>query len=483
MRNVFVIFNRLDMKPFHSLAITLAASIASHALAAGERLEVRAKERTSASCDQPTDDVPLEIQLIDGSQWLLTLDDNEYRGTYVTHQKRKRLVLTPDDASLGALKSAVAMRAARLCGGPIPVDSVAISRLTVFRARGGETGRVTLVARMSGSRRLSLNGTGSFGPLPGAVDLTTDADADGLPDELKEGVDDARAIAAGGDPTQLDESEMEQFAAVIGDLGNRLPLSSRTREIQREILALTADLDGVTIAGKGRRILKHIEDDEAELLDDPDLKLVMDSLDRMLGPAGSLGETVAGGPAAARLPVSTRVAFDQLQRGDVMLLRSSFFYPWVWYFSHAGNYDGNNMVYESLGDGVQLKPLQHWKERGQKVGLGRSNRSSTAQVVAALDGAESRYGTNKRTPYNFFFPNKGSDSAIYCSQLVWKIHKALGVDLDSNDWRWFAQMALKNIFLTPAGVATLTATVWIPAVAPDEIYYSPHINFYSIGTN
>jgi hypothetical protein len=477
MRDVF-------LRPFSLLAAMLATSIAGDTLAAGERLEVRATERTSASCDQPTDDVPLEIQLIDGSQWLLTLDGNAYRGTYVARQRRKRLALTPDDASLGALKSAVAMRAARLCGGPIPVDSVAISRLTVFRARGGETGRVTLVARMRRpDRRLSLSGTGSFAPLPGAVDLTTDADADGLPDELKARVDAARAIAAGGDPTQLDESEMEQFAAVIGDLGNRLPLSSRTREIQREILALTTDLDGVTTAGKGRRILKHIEDDEAELLDDPDLKLVMDSLDRMLGPAGSLGETVAGGPAAARLPVSTRVAFDQLQRGDVMLLRSSFFYPWVWYFSHAGNYDGNNMVYESLGDGVQLKPLQHWKERGQKVGLGRSNRSSTAQVVAALDGAESRYGTNKRTPYNFFFPNKGSDSAIYCSQLVWKIHKALGVDLDSNDWRWFAQMALKNFFLTPAGVATLTATVWIPAVAPDEIYYSPHINFYSIGTN
>jgi uncharacterized protein YycO len=166
-----------------------------------------------------------------------------------------------------------------------------------------------------------------------------------------------------------------------------------------------------------------------------------------------------------------------------MLLRSSFFYPWVWYFSHAGNYDGNNMVYESLGSGVQLGPLQHWKERGLKVALGRSTRSSTAQVVAALDSAKTRYGTNKRTPYNFFFPNKGSDSAVYCSQLVWKIHKSLGVDLDSNDARWFAQMALKNFYLTPAGIATLTATVLIPAVAPDEIYYSRHINFYSVGNN
>jgi Permuted papain-like amidase enzyme, YaeF/YiiX, C92 family len=469
---------------FSLLASTLLAAIASHVLAAGERLEVQAREQTSASCDQPTDDVPLELQLIDGSQWVLMLDDNEYRGTYVAHRrKNRRLTLTPDDASLAALKSEVARRVGRLCGAPIPADSVAISQLTVFRGRGGETGRVTLVARMGGSRRLSLNGTGPFGPLPGAVDLTTDGDADGLPDELEGGVDAALAIAAGGDPTQLDESEMEQFAAVIGDLSDRLPLSSRTREIQREILALTAELDGVTTAGKGRRILKRIEDNEAELLADPDLKLMMDSLDRMLDPAGSVGETVLGVPAAARLPVDIRVSFDRLQRGDVMLLRSSFFYPWVWYFSHAGNYDGNNMVYESLGSGVQLAPLQHWKERGLKVALGRSTRSSTAQVVAALDSAKSRYGTNKRTPYNFFFPNKGSDSAVYCSQLVWKIHKSLDVDLDSNDARWFAQMALKNFYLTPVGIATLTAGVLIPAVAPDEIYYSRHISFYSVGNN
>jgi permuted papain-like amidase YaeF/Yiix C92 family enzyme len=322
----------------------------------------------------------------------------------------------------------------------------------------------------------------------GPIDLTKDADGNGLPDELEAGVDAARAIASGGDPNQLDDGELDPFAAVIMDLADRLPLSARTRKDQQHILELTAELN---TAGpkKARRILRRIGRRERELRKDPNLELVMESLDRMLGPATADDGTAAGIPAAVvpiRRPAPTRKpAFEQLQRGDVMLLRSrgSFLFPWTVYYSHAGTYDGNNMVYESLGDGVQLGPLQHWKERGTRVGLGRSKKSSPAQVVAALQQAQSRYGTNKKTPYNFLFPNKTRDDAIYCSQLTWKIHKSLGVDLDSNDWRWFLQVGLKNIYATPVGIGTLIPTVLVPAVAPDEVYYSPNVSFYSQGDN
>lgn len=322
----------------------------------------------------------------------------------------------------------------------------------------------------------------------GAIDLTKDADGDGLPDELEAGVNEARAIASGGDPNQLDDDELAPFAAVIMDLADRLPLSARTRGDQRQILELTAELDTAR-PRKARQILRRIGRRERDLRKDPNLEKVMEDLDRMLGPATADDGTAAGIPAAVvptRRPAPTRKpAFEQLQRGDVMLLRSrgSFLFPWTVYYSHAGTYDGNNMVYESLGSGVQLGPLQHWKERGTGVGLGRSNKSSPAQVVAALQQAESRYGTNKKTPYNFFFPNKTRDDAIYCSQLTWKIHKSLGVDLDSNDWRWFAEVGLKNLYLGPGGLAALIPTVLIPAVAPDEVYYSRNVSFYSRGDN
>jgi len=333
----------------------------------------------------------------------------------------------------------------------------------------------------------AAGGSGPVGADPGAIDLTKDADGDGLPDELEAGVDAARAIVSGGDPNQLDDDEVAPFAAVITDLADRLPLSARTREDQRTVLALTAELDTAN-PRKAGQILRRIGKRERELLKDPKLDLVMESLNRMLGPATADDNATAGIPAQVRLqrPVPTKKpAFEQLQRGDVMLLRSkgSFWFPWTVYYSHAGTYDGNNMVYESLGDGVQLGPLQHWKERGTGVGLGRSNKSSPAQVVAALQQAQSRYGTNKKTPYNFFFPNKVRDDRIYCSQLTWKIHQFLGVDLDSNDWRWFAQVGLKNLYAGGPAIAVLIPTVLRPAVAPDELFYSPNVSWYSQGDN
>jgi Permuted papain-like amidase enzyme, YaeF/YiiX, C92 family len=351
-----------------------------------------------------------------------------------------------------------------------------------------EAAKETVVPAAGGDPAERINDVGRTDVSPGAIDLTKDADGDGLPDELETGVDAARAIASGGDPNQLDDDELDPFAAVIMDLADRLPLSARTRKDQRHILELTAELN---TAGprKARRILRRIGRREGELLKDPNLELVMKSLDQMLGPATADDGTAAGIPAAVvptRRPAPTgKPAFEQLQRGDVMLLRSrgSFLFPWTVYYSHAGTYDGNNMVYESLGSGVQLGPLQHWKERGTRVALGRSTKSSQPQVVAALDQAKSRYGTNKKTPYNFLFPNKTRDDAIYCSQLTWKIHKSLGVDLDSNDWRWFLQVGLKNIYATPVGIGTLIPTVLIPAVAPDEVYYSPNVSFYSQGDN
>jgi hypothetical protein len=205
----------------------------------------------------------------------------------------------------------------------------------------------------------------------------------------------------------------------------------------------------------------------------------------MLAPAIADGG-VSAALVTPRRPLPTRRPdYEKLQRGDVMLLRSqgSFLFPWTVYYSHAGTYDGNNMVYESVKSGVQLGPLQHWKERGTRVGLGRSTASSAQQVVTALDQAQSRYGTNRKTPYNFVFPDKTRDDAIYCSQLSWKIHRSLGVDLDSNDWRWFAQVGLKNLYAGAPAIGVLIPTVLVPAIAPDEIYYSRNVSFYSEGDN
>ena len=179
---------------------------------------------------------------------------------------------------------------------------------------------------------------------------------------------------------------------------------------------------------------------------------------------------------------------DQLQRGDVMLTHSGgigYAFPWAWHFTHAGNYDGNNTVYESVGSGVRLQPIAHWQEN-KRYAFGRNKKVSQSAVVAQLEQAQQRYGTAGKTPYNFVFPNKQTDNKLYCSQLVWKIHQGAGTNVDSNSLKWFTLMALKlspyyawNPPLALAKHAVLIASVLRPAVAPDEIYYATDvINFY-----
>jgi hypothetical protein len=229
-------------------AAIMLGCLAGRAVAAGERLDIQAKQRVGGrSCEGTGTDVPLELQLLDGARWVLTLDGREYGGTYeVNDRQPRRLRLVPDEASAKALGSSLSPFVSALCSTPVPADRVAFRSFVVIRDKAGETAQVELTAHFdiagsSTAGRFALTGEGPFGPLPGAVDLTKDVDADGLPDELEAGVAAAAAIASGGDPNQLDDAEIEPFAAVIGDLADRLPSSARTRETQRDILELTAE--------------------------------------------------------------------------------------------------------------------------------------------------------------------------------------------------------------------------------------------------
>jgi len=141
--------------------------------------------------------------------------------------------------------------------------------------------------------------------------------------------------------------------------------------------------------------------------------------------------------------------------------------------SHSGTYNGGGYVYESNLDGVRLKPLSDWQQ-GQPAALGRTNNRTYAQRTGALDWAEGKYGTGGRTPYNWNFLDKWTDSTLYCSQWVWKIHGYMGLNVDSNDWRYM-------LFLT-ALYGPVGTTFAYYAVAPNEIFLSPLITYYSIGS-
>lgn len=192
--------------------------------------------------------------------------------------------------------------------------------------------------------------------------------------------------------------------------------------------------------------------------------------------------TIEGGSTvtAAMLPdgesvsVASTVRWDLLRRGDIMHVNNKkFFNLYALYYSHSGMYDGGNLVYDSNTDGVRLRPLSDWQQ-GQPVALGYNNRRTYSERVAALDWAKNRYGTDGSTPYNWNFLDKQTDSALYCSQLVWKTNLYLGDDLDSNDadYAWF-------LFIRYGLVGLIFAYY---AVAPDEIFLSPLVTYYSVGT-
>jgi uncharacterized protein YycO len=171
------------------------------------------------------------------------------------------------------------------------------------------------------------------------------------------------------------------------------------------------------------------------------------------------------------------VDWRKLKRGDIMLVFGNDWRAWIYAmkYSHAGNYDGSQRVYESNpSDGVRLKPLSNWQRPNIYIGLGRNNKKSESQVRGALDWAKGKYGDG-RTPYNYVYPDKWTDSRLYCSQLVWKIHKYLGVDLDSNNWGYFVWAA--------ARFGAWILGVIGPGVAPDEIGLSPSVAIYAEGWN
>ncbi|HCX79868.1 MAG TPA: hypothetical protein DG577_10700 [Firmicutes bacterium] len=164
------------------------------------------------------------------------------------------------------------------------------------------------------------------------------------------------------------------------------------------------------------------------------------------------------------------VPWDWLWVGDVMHINNKkFFNVYALYYSHSGTYNGNNTVYESNSDGVRLRPLSSWQQ-GQPVALGYTSGKSSSEVAAALNWAKNKYGTDGSTPYNWNFLNKTTDSALYCSQLVWKIHQNMGLNVDSNHWTYVA-------FLT-AKFGAVGTTFAFAAVAPDEVYLSDKIIFY-----
>ena len=176
-------------------------------------------------------------------------------------------------------------------------------------------------------------------------------------------------------------------------------------------------------------------------------------------------------PLAARgCQIQGAVPWGSLLLGDVMHINNKkFFNLYAMYYSHSGTYNGSNTVYESNSDGVRIRPLSSWQQ-GQPVALGYTRGKNLSEVTTALNWAKTKYGTDGRTPYNWNFLNKNTDSSLYCSQLVWKIHQKMGVEVDSNHWSYVAYLTAK--------FGLVGTTFALSAVAPDEVFLSNNVIYY-----
>jgi len=188
-------------------------------------------------------------------------------------------------------------------------------------------------------------------------------------------------------------------------------------------------------------------------------------------------------PATAAQPWQT-----VLQPGDILLETGhdpleGFVTHLVYanHYDHCGTYMGGGIVFDSKDltpygrNGVWFRSLEEWKTPGIDICILRDNQRTQPQVIDAVNWATDFYGTNGRTPYNWLYPDKVRDDALYCSQLVWKIHSLLGVDMDSNDFWYQALIYFRWHFV---GLAAS-----IPGVAPDEIRASPFVSVVWEGRN
>ena len=183
--------------------------------------------------------------------------------------------------------------------------------------------------------------------------------------------------------------------------------------------------------------------------------------------------------------------YTSLRKGDVLLRRTGIngckfvmVVPlckyWAFMYEHAGVYyglmNGQNVVYESSNiGGVQFKPISTWKKSGLYVGVYRS-RISGSKIASTFERLIGKYGYAGKTPYNYNLFNKYTDSALYCSQLVWKFYSMMGVNVDSNHPLYGAWLRLQ--YGDSLGNYAITN-----AVAPDEIGMSSNLYRLTNGWN
>jgi hypothetical protein len=263
--------------------------------------------------------------------------------------------------------------------------------------------------------------------------------------------------------------------AAIQDFVNRLPYSQETLDLQAQAESVAAKLMGTEDPKEAEALQAELQSITQQMEADPAFAATKKALETIFEPKPVALESVerASGEITTRDVGLQGVWWGGLVPGDIMFQRDFAFPPASLLgrlYNHTGNYHGYGQVYESREGGAILKPLSDWQQGFKFVALGYNRWYPFAEPL--LRQREAQYGMYGQTPFNFWFPNKWTDSALYCAQLTWKIHLLAGTNLDSNSWQH--QLYVASVYGWWA--VPLFA---IDTVAPDEIADSPYVQIYS----
>lgn len=352
------------------------------------------------------------------------------------------------------------------------------------------------------------------------IDLHTDNNNDGLPDELVAEVLQIRDTAESVSSANAEE-QTSTLQHAMTSLFARLPYSVQTRSAQAQLGDLQNELLTTEDLSQRMNLVKEMEALNSQMMEDPGYATTIHTLDvllneqkidtpsyrfslylPMIAATSFTGNTGVASEVrneaqdklqkmqpvknASVSTVNAGPAWNSLSAGDTLFIRGSWWdsllnrIAYCNRFCHAGTYNGNQMVFESNPPkdgkkGVELRPIADWQQRGAYVGLALTRTTTYAQDRAALNWAKTKWNTNGTTQYNYNFVDKWTDSKLYCSQLVWKQLRYNGKEVDSNNWAY-----LLSVY---ARWGLIGYTIAYNGVMPDEVALANDISIWSEGTN
>jgi hypothetical protein len=242
------------------------------------------------------------------------------------------------------------------------------------------------------------------------IDLSQDADGDGLPDALVAAIDHIRNLAPS-----------KQNAAIL-DMVSRLPYSQRTLNLAAEAAVATLQLEACNPTdAQQNQLAKKLQSLLDAMMTDPEYVRAQEAIQAILEkdfeikfpvppppgvPACELTETPSGracvafnlserqfcalkqltvGPKFCAIETSPtppvrppdEFGWAHIAMGDIILRRAkdSFWQTlgYAIFYTHSGNWHGDRQVYEAVRKGVVLSPLDVWFTEADDVAIGINN--------------------------------------------------------------------------------------------------------------